>query len=72
MRRADCAFESDEDDPAHGHQVMLWFWAFGDTEAAVFANLDRAFGNIWAACRATSVAIADGNRAAREAAGQGA
>lgn len=66
--RADGHFESDADDPGHGHQVMLWFWAFGDTEMAVFANLNRIFGNIWAACRATSEAITEGNRLAREAA----
>ena len=68
--RADGQFEADRDDPGHGNQVTLWFWAFGDTEAAVFANLGRIFGNLWAACRATSEAIAEGHRAAREAAGQ--
>ncbi|MCF8203517.1 MAG: hypothetical protein K9J82_00455 [Methylotenera sp.] len=70
--RADGQFESDRDDPGHGNQVTLWFWAFGDTEAAVFANLDRIFSNIWAACRITSDAITQGNRLAREAASRGA
>ena len=66
----DGEFESDEDDPAHGHQVMLWFWAFGDTEADVFANLDRIFANVWAALRGASEAMAEGHRAARQAAAQ--
>ena len=63
----DGTFESDEADPAHGKQVMLWFWAWGADEAAVFFNLDRAFKNIWAACRGTSEAIKVGNKRAREA-----
>lgn len=68
VRLADGTFESDEDDPAHGHQIMLWFWAWGDDEASVFANLDRVFKNIWAACRGTSEEIATGNKRARETA----
>lgn len=64
----DGTFESDDNDSAHGHQVMLWFWVWGDDEAAVFANLDRVFKNIWAACRTTSEEIKAGNKRAQEAA----
>ena len=68
VRLADGTFESDEDDPAHGFQVILWFWAWGDDESAVFSNLDRAFKNIWTACRGTSEEITAGNKSAHEAA----
>ena len=65
VRLPDGLFEADDDDPAHGKQVMLWFWCWADDQAAVYANLDRVFRNIWQACRSTSRAITQGNNDAR-------
>lgn len=42
--------------------------AFGDSEAAVFANLGGISGNLSLLRRAVPEAIAEGHRAAREAA----
>jgi hypothetical protein len=35
-----------------GVQLMLSFWAWGDTDEEVMGNLDRTFQNIWEALRA--------------------
>ena len=41
-----------------GYQLMLSFWAWGDTEAETMAHLDRLFGNLFRALRETSAEIA--------------
>jgi len=40
-----------------GHQLMLSFWGWGDDEAEVMANLDRAFVNLGTALRGVSNAM---------------
>ncbi|MFT5042846.1 MAG: hypothetical protein ACI8TX_003839 [Hyphomicrobiaceae bacterium] len=36
----------DLDGAQHGHQLMLSFWAWGDTEAELMQNLSRLVGNL--------------------------
>lgn len=48
------------DDPGLGKQLMLSFWAYGNSEAELYQNLERVFGNIWTACRNLSYEIEAG------------
>ena len=46
------------DEDQMGYQLMLSFWAWGDTEAETMAHLDRLFGNLSRALHETSAEIA--------------
>jgi hypothetical protein len=49
-----------EDEQA-GQQLLLAFWAYGDTEDAVMQNLGRVFRNLTQALRAVSARIVSGD-----------
>jgi hypothetical protein len=51
-------FEAEPNDPGHGEQVMLSFFAYGNTEDEVDANLLRVFRNTTASCTLISNEIA--------------
>jgi hypothetical protein len=52
-------FEASEDDRGIGYHTMLTFWAYGNSESELFANLDRVFRNIWEACKLINKSIDD-------------
>jgi hypothetical protein len=64
---ADGQFESGDNDPGFGQHVILSFWAYGNTEAEVYANLERVFRNIRQACAAISTQINSAMDAMRDA-----
>jgi len=49
------------EDAQLGEQLMLSFWAFGDTEATTMQNLARLFKNLTQAARAVSARIVQGD-----------
>jgi hypothetical protein len=51
-------FEAAPNDPGHGEQVVLSYFAYGNTEDQVDENLARVFRNISAACMVISQEIA--------------
>jgi hypothetical protein len=51
-------FEAAPNDPGHGEQVVLSYFAYGNTEDQVDENLARVFRNISAACTVISQEIA--------------
>ncbi len=63
---ADSRFEARENDPGLGKHAMLSFWAYGDTEAHAFENLDRVFRCIWTVTTKISEDILQGIQAEAE------
>lgn len=55
-------FDASEDDKGMGKHTMLTFWAYGDTEAELFKNLDRVFQNIWTASKLINKSIDEAAR----------
>lgn len=49
------------DDAQSGQQLLLGFWAFGETEDATMQNLARLFKNLTQALRAVSARIVQGD-----------